>query len=162
MHSPYSQSLSFGAKSLVKCVCYRPSAEQQMCLSTGVCSGLLSYCGAQPPWHRNKQGNKQYSTVIKWECLCGTELLLQAVLFLSGPYALTVAILYRQSEAQETECIFYRSDFKSSLQCRTGPLGLSRVAFFTASVLNGLQYRAIQVLCPQMNCVLQAQGHQKR
>lgn len=38
--------------------------------------------------------------------------------------------------------ILYTGDFKVSVQCRAGPLGLSRVAFFTAGVSNGLQYRA--------------------
>lgn len=70
--------------------------------------------------------------------------------------ALTVAILNKQSEAQETECVFYTWMIAVSVQWRTSPLGLSGVAFFTASVWNGLQYRAIQVLCPQMSCVLKA------
>lgn len=34
-------------------------------------------------------------------------MLLQAVLCLSSPHALTVAILTQQSEAQETDSVFY-------------------------------------------------------
>lgn len=58
--------------------------------------------------------------------------------------------------------IFYVSDFKVSVQCGMGPPGLFLIAFFTDNVLNSLQNRAIQVLCPQMNCVLKAQGQRKR
>lgn len=44
--------------------------------------------------------------------------------------------------------ILFVNDFKVSVQCKMGPLGLSLVAFFTDGVLNSLQNRAIQVLCP--------------